>query len=56
MVFTGRVEKGYSLRVRGVGAGVARLFWEQEVGGSIPPTPTTSHAGFSGERRGTQRI
>ena len=24
----------------GCGAAVARLFWEQEVGGSIPPTPT----------------
>ena len=27
-------------RVAGCSAAVARLFWEQEVGGSIPPTPT----------------
>ena len=30
----------------GCSAAVARLFWEQEVGGSIPPTPTSLQTGI----------
>ena len=43
--FTREFQNRYSLPA-GCSAAVARLFWEQEVGGSIPPTPTSISGEF----------